>query len=404
MMRAVALALYALLAPLAAAGQDPIVIRAGAVLDGRGGVLRAATIVVEGNRIRSVEAGTTLPATFDLSGYTLLPGLIDTHVHIDSHFGRDGRASNRGESDTERMLHGVENAVITLRAGFTTVQSIGSPSDLELRDAIARGNLPAPRLLTSISPITEQTGDEAAIRQHVHAMVERGADLIKIFASKSIREGGAQTLSDAQIAAACGEARALGKRTWVHAHAASAARAASLAGCTTVTHGSQVTDDVFALMVERGTYFEPNIGLVSQNYLENRDRYLGIGNYTEEGFAFTERGIPQKLEMFERALRFPELKLLAGTDATAGAHGQNAREVIYRVEVAGQAPMDALRSITSVAAGALGMADSLGAVAPGLLADLIAVDGDPLSDIGALRRVVFVMKDGVVWKNEGTVR
>jgi imidazolonepropionase-like amidohydrolase len=382
-----------------AASQDAIVIRAGALIDGRGGVARDVTVVVEGGRIRAVERGSARPATFDLSAYTLLPGLIETHVHIDSHFGRGGRASNAGESDTEQMLYSVENAYVTLMAGYTTVQSVGSPSDLELRDAIKRGVLPGPRLLTSISPVTERTGTPEEIRRHVRAMVERGADLIKIFASRSIREGGGQTLTDEQIAAACGEARAQGTRTWVHAHAASAARAAALAGCTAVTHGSQVTDEVLALMVERGTFFEPNIGLVSQNYLENKPRYLGIGNYTEEGFRFTEEGIPLKLEMFRRALRYPGLKLLAGTDATAGAHSQNARELIDRVEVAGQSPMAAILSGTSVAAAALGMADSLGVVAPGMVADLIAVDGDPLPDIGALRRVVFVMKDGKVWRN-----
>ena len=154
-------------------------------------------------------------------------------------------------------------------------------------------------------------------------------------------------------------------------------------------------------MVERGTFFEPNIGLVSQNYIESRDRYLGIGNYDEQGFRLMEEGITLKLAMFRRALTHPGLKLLAGTDAVAGAHGQNAREVMYRVQVAGQSPMAAILSITSVAADALGMADRIGAIAPGMEADIIAVDGDPLEDIAALGRVVFVMRSGVVVRRTG---
>jgi imidazolonepropionase-like amidohydrolase len=206
-------------------------------------------------------------------------------------------------------------------------------------------------------------------------------------------------LSDEQIRAACEEGRAVGKRTWVHAHAASAVRAATLAGCHAITHGSQVTDTELALMAQRGTFFEPNIGLVSQNYLENKARYLGIGNYDEAGFRFMEDGISMKLAMFRRAVRTPGLKLLAGTDAVAGAHGQNARETIYRVQVAGQPAVDAIRAITSLAAESLGLKDRIGAVAPGMDADLIAVDGDPLTDITALGRVVFVMKGGNVYKH-----
>jgi hypothetical protein len=140
-------------------------------------------------------------------------------------------------------------------------------------------------------------------------------------------------MTDAQIQAACAEAKAVGLRTWVHAHSPSSVRAATLAGCTTVTHGSQVDRRELKLMQEHGTYFEPNIGLVSQNYLENKSRYFGIGNFNEEGFAFTEKGIPMKREMFKRALTVSGLKLLMGTDAGAGAHGRSAEEIIYRVQV-----------------------------------------------------------------------
>ena len=378
--------------------QMPITIRAGLMIDGKGGSQRDVTIVVDGSKIQRIGAGTGA-ATYDLSRLAVLPGLIDTHVHIDSHFGKDGRASNTGETPTQRILASAENAYVTLMAGFTTVQSIGSPSDLELREAIARGVLPGPRILTSVSPINENTGTPEQIRQFAKARIAQGADLIKPFASKSIREGGGQTMTDDQIRAACEEANAAKKRTWVHAHAASAVRAATLAGCFAVTHGSMVTDQELALMAERGTFFEPNIGLVSQNYIENKPRYLGIGNYDEAGFRYMEEGIPRKLDMFKRAMKQKGLKIIMGTDATAGAHGQNAREIMYRVQVGGQRAMEAIVAATSLNATALRMNDQIGSLAAGMEADLIAVDGDPLRDITALRRVVFVMKGGTVYKN-----
>ena len=397
-----ALALMLCAAPGLLVAQPRIVIRAGRLLDGKGGVRQNVALVVEGSRIARITSGddtTTGPITYDLPQLTLMPGLIDTHVHIDSHFGRDGRIPTEMESQLDRVVAAGQNAEVTLRAGFTTIQSIGAPPDIELRYGIGHGDFLGPRVLTSISQLTDSKMTPQEIRTWVRTMVSRGADVIKIFASKSIREGGGQTLSDAQIRAACDEARRAGKRTWVHAHSISAARAATLAGCTTIAHGSQLTDREFTLMAQHGTYFEPNIGLVSQNYLENKVRYLGTGNYTEDGFKKTEEGIPLKLAMFKHAIRHKDLKIIMGTDATAGAHGQNAREIIYRVQAGGQPPMDAIVAATSLNAEALGMADRIGSVAPGMEADLIAVEGDPVADITALQRVVFVMKGGRVYRN-----
>jgi imidazolonepropionase-like amidohydrolase len=394
--------LAALLAAQTATAQEPAVIHAGWMIDGRGGFRQDVIVVVHGNTIERVLPGSTrgLKVTHDLRRYTLLPGLIDTHVHIDSHFGPDGRATNQGETPAQRFYAATQNAYVTLMAGYTTVQSIGSTADSALKAAVERGDVKGPRILTSLGSLSDTARSPEEIREWVRWQAARGADVIKIFASKSIREGGGQTLSTEQITAACDEARKLGKRIWVHAHAASAVRDAANAGCFAVTHGSQVTDEELRLMARRGTFFEPNIGLVSQNYIENKPRYLGIGNYDEAGFKFMEEGIPRKLEMFLRArATTPRLKLIAGTDATAGAHGQNAREVIYRVKQGGQSPADAIASITSLAADALGLRDSIGAIVPGLAADIIAVRGNPLSDIEALRRVVFVMKGGVVQKD-----
>ena len=396
------LALALCAAPSVLVAQPRIVIRAGRLIDGKGGTRENVAVVVEGSRIARITSGddtTTGPITYDLQQLTLLPGLIDTHVHIDSHFGRDGRMPSEMESQLDRVVAAGQNSEVTLRAGFTTVQSIGAPPDVELRYGIGHGDFLGPRILTSVSQLTDTKLTPAEIRAWVRTMVARGADVIKIFASKSIREGGGQTLSDAQIRAACDEARLAGKRTWVHAHSASAARAAVLAGCTTIAHGSQLTDREFTLMAQRGTYFEPNIGLVSQNYLENKQRYLGTGNYTEDGIKKTEEGIALKLEMFKRAIQHKDLRIIMGTDATAGAHGQNAREIIYRVNVAGQRAMDAIVAATSLNAEALGMADRIGSAAPGMEADLIAVDGNPVDDITSLQRVVFVMRAGRVYRN-----
>jgi imidazolonepropionase-like amidohydrolase len=383
----------------AGAQTNPITIRAAAAFDGKGRTIPNVTIVVAGGKIADVRSGEAGAATYDLRGLTILPGLIDTHVHLDTHFGKDGRAMSQGETPAQSMLYEAENAYVTLMAGFTTVQSIGSPLDVEMRAAIVRGVIAGPRLLTSIRPVDENTGTPDQIRAFVRQVKADGADLVKLFASKSSREGGGQTMTDEQIQAACAEAKAAGLRSWVHAHSPSSVRAATLAGCTTVTHGSQVTDVELKLMQQHGTYFEPNIGLVSQNYLENKSRYFGIGNFNEEGFAFTEKSIPMKREMFKKAMAVSGLKLLMGTDAGAGAHGRSAAEIIYRVQIAGQPARDALVGTTSLNAQSLGLADRVGALAAGLNADLIAVDGDPLADITALRRVVFVMKGGVVYKN-----
>src|SRR5262245_60429666 len=205
-----------------AVSQEPVAIRVGTLIDGKGGVQRNAVIVVEGSRIARVESKPEQPVIYDLSHLTLLPGLIDTHVHITSHFGKDGRASNQGETPAEQILYGAENAYVTLMAGFTTIQSVGAPGDFELRNAFARGILPGPRLLTSSSAFTNDTANPEQIREYVRNRVAQGADLMKFFASKSIRDGGGQTISDSTIRAGCAAAKAAGKRVWVHAHAASA--------------------------------------------------------------------------------------------------------------------------------------------------------------------------------------
>ena len=388
--------------PAPAPGQSvTTTIRAGTVLDGRGGTVRNQTIVIEGARIARLEpAGKT--ATYDLGRLTVLPGGIDTHVHITSHFDANGRAHNDpggAEPLQQTVLYTMENGYRALLAGITTVQSIGSNLDRDVRDAIARGTLPGPRVITSLDWITPEAGDTAGLRRAVRERVAGGADVIKILGSKSIREGGGPTLSQDELRAACDEAKAHGLRAVVHAHAAEAARRAVMAGCTTIEHGVLLDDATLDLMAEHGTYFDPNLYLVFQNYFDNKARFLGIENYTEEGYAYMHRAVPLVLEVFKHALQRPTLRIVFGTDAVAGAFGKNWDELIYRVQVGGQSPMAALVSATSLSAQSLNLADSIGAIVPGLQADLIAVDGNPLDDITAMRRVVFVMKGGQVYKN-----
>ncbi|MDQ6887878.1 MAG: amidohydrolase family protein [Gemmatimonadota bacterium] len=395
------------LAPAAVpAQQGTIVLRAGRVLDGRGGARSRATIVVQDGRILSVNESASAAVArsavrYDLRGLTLLPGLIDVHDHLAWYFNARGRlhTSDDGDTPAQSMLAAAGNAWATLMGGITTSQSPGSPEDRDLRDALQRGVLPGPRVLTSLEPLTERSGDSARLRQLVRERKASGADLIKIFASKSIRDGGARTMSDEQLAAACGEAASLSLRTLVHAHSDESIRAATLAGCTQIEHGVFVSDSVLRLMAQRGTFFDPQCGLVFRNYLEHKPNYDGIGNYNAEGFAAMEKAIPLAQAAFRRAIATPGLRVVFGTDAVAGAHGRNVEELICRVTDGGQPAMQAIVSATSLAARSLGLADSIGAVVPGMRADLIAVDGNPLVDISALRRIVFVMKDGRVYRS-----
>jgi imidazolonepropionase-like amidohydrolase len=278
---------------------------------------------------------------------------------------------------------------------------VGSPNDLSLRDAISSGKLPGPRILTAVEPLEgkgEATGTPEDIRTFVRKQKQAGADVIKIFASQSIRQGGGMTLSAEQLTAACDEAKRQGLRAVVHAYK-DAVRAATLAGCTQIEHGTLASDDDLKLMAERGTYLDPQAGLVIENYLLNKERYLGTPGYTAEGFAAMEHILPMNHDLVRRASKIAGLKMVFGTDAVAGAHGRNAEEFIDRVRDSGVDPMAAMVSANSLGAEALGLAGEIGSIAPGITADIIALDGDPLQDITAVRRVVFVMKGGVVYKN-----
>jgi imidazolonepropionase-like amidohydrolase len=384
-----------LLAATCAAQQ--ITIRAGTLLDGKGGIQRNTTIVIDGGRIVKIDPSIR-QVTYDLSNLTVMPGWIETHSHLASHFDRETGRAQAGKNETreQAILYEAENGYATMMAGFTTVQSPGAAIDKDYRDMVATGPLPGPRVLTSLGSIQRGTPDE--IRAAVRKFVADGADFIKIFATKSIREGGGPTMNLEQLQAGCGEAKRLGKRTLIHAQGPEGARDAILAGCTSIEHGNRLTDEVLDMMVKNGTYFDSNNGILIHNYLENKEHYFGIGNYNAEGFAFLEKGIQPGADTLRRAIA-KHVKIIFGTDAVAGTHGRNFEEFIYRVHDSGQQPMDAMVAAESRAAESIGMQDQIGSIAPGLQADIIATSGSPLDDITNVRKVVFVMKGGKVFKN-----
>ena len=375
------------------------VVRAALVLDGTGKSWTNGTVTIRGGRIVAVGP---LPAgakvTHELGRVTLMPGLIDTHVHPTWYINSRGKLHTDRDGDTreDAALAAAGNAWRTLEAGFTTIQSLGAPEDAALRAAIANGVVRGPRIITSLGSLSERSGDAAALRDSVRAFKQRGADVIKLFASKSIRDGGGQTMTDAQLAAACGEAHAQGLRAVVHAHDPGSVLAAVHGGCDQVEHGLFANDEARAAMAKAGTWFDPQCGLVFRNYLDHQPWFEGIGNYNAAGFAAMEAVVPKAPVQITAAVATPGLKIVFGTDAVAGAHGHNADELVCRAVQARQPLADLLLSVTSRAAASLGLQQEIGALAPGLRADLVALSGDPRVDVHAYHRVTFVMTGGVV--------
>jgi len=375
---------------------SPVTIRAARVLDGRGGTLEGAVIELQGSKIAKVDQRPG-SVTYDLGNVTVLPGMIDVHVHLNWYFGPNGKYAEPDEVAGYGMDAVLDNARKTLLAGFTTVQSIGAPIDRPLRDAIAAGLVPGPRLLTSMLQIQGGSRTPEQLRADVRQARADGADVIKFFASGSIRDGGRMNVTQAQVDAVCAEAKALGLRSLIHAHDPPSIMAAVKAGCSQIEHGLFADDAAIKAMADAHVYFDPNIGLVLQNYLENKTKYLGSGNFTDEGFASMERALPALPAMFKKALA-AGLKMPMGTDAVAGAHGQNAREIVVRVKDGGQKPMDAIVGATSLSAESLNLGDTVGSIKTGYEADIVAVTGNPLTDVNAVRNVTFVMKGGKVYR------
>ena len=372
------------------------VIKASTALDGRGHVLHNTRIVVENGKIVRLDPKAA-PVTYDLTGYTVVPGWIDTHVHVEWHFGPNGKIGDKSETPQRAALEFESNAWKTLLAGFTTVQSVGSPDDKLPRDLINAGDIPGPRILTSLEPITDGKLSPDEIRELVRKRKAEGADLIKIFVSTGLCSGGKPIMSQEQMNAACGEAKAQGLRSVVHAFGHGVGISAN-AGCTAVEHGLFASEADLEAMAQHGTFFDPQVGLVFQNYLDNQEHYPNLNAACLKDL---REAIPQADKFLPQAMAVKGLKIVFGTDAVAGAHGHNAEEFIYRVRDGHMPAMQALEGANSLAAESLHMQDQIGSLAPGLQADIIAVDGDPLRDITAVRRVVFVMKGGKVYRDDG---
>ena len=377
-------------------GQQSATIRAARVLDGRGGVLANGVVEVRGTKIVAVDQRPG-DVTIDLGDSTLLPGLIDVHVHLNWYFGPNGRYGERNVTAAFATDAILDNARKMLLAGFTTVQSLGGAEDKGVRDAVASGAVVGPRILTSIAQIIPGQQTEEQLRARVRTLKTEGADVIKIFASGSMRDGGKMNVSAEQLQWLCSEAKTQGLRTAVHAHDPASILASVKAGCSQIEHGMFADAAALKAMKDANVYFDPNIGLILHNYIENKNRYLGSGNFTDESFAFMEQMLPTLGPLFARALK-AGLRMPLGTDAVAGAHGQNAREIVARVKDGGQAPMAAIISATSLAAESLGLETLIGTVQTGYEADLVAVPGDPVKDIAKLRDVKFVMKGGRIFK------
>ena len=396
--------LFGVMSPLRAQDVD-IVVWSDLAIDGDATAIPNPLIVVRGNKIFSIHSSTNAPSgahVVDLRGYSVIPGLIDAHTHVTLSFEDAPRSS-------KEALYGARAARSLLMSGFTTIRNLYGDDEavLALRDAIDDGLVPGPRVLVSGIGMDDDhlagaEGDRVAngavpateqeIRQWVQRKAAAGVDWIKIFATRSSRSGGTAVYSQEQLDWAMDEARKHQKPVSAHAHAPDGAQRAIVAGARTIEHGALLDDETLDLMVEHGTYYTPNLYL-SEYYLEHADQF----GYTDEQLGYTRDFLPIRTGVFTKAVQ-KGVGIVFSSDANAGWNWSgNVAIEFERRQKAGQSASDAVISATGRAARALYLSDR-GHLQAGKLADIIAVEGNPLDDITALQRVVFVMKDGKIYK------
>jgi imidazolonepropionase-like amidohydrolase len=401
-----------------------VVVRVGHVLDVKSGkTLVNQTIVIQAGKIVSVGSGSDVKTSasdqiIELPQATVLPGLIDAHTHLDEgpeNHGYPGLAV----SVPRHALIGARNARATLEAGFTTIRNVGADgfSDVALRDAINAGDIPGPRMLVS-GPALSTTGGHcdnnllpfeyhatadgvadgiAAVQHKVRENIKYGADLIKVCATGGVLSQGddpqASQYTLEEMKAIVADAHRLGRRVAAHAHGAQGILWASEAGVDSVEHGSYIDDAGIAEMKKNGTYLVPTL-YVAEWVVDNAERMHLTPNMLNKA----REVMPMARKNIARAFA-AGVKVAFGTDAGVYPHGTNAHEFAVMVKV-GLSPQQAIMAATLNAADLLGWSDKVGTLEPGKWADIIAVDGDPLQDITTLEHVKFVMKGGVVVKNE----
>ena len=418
--------LFGLAGAAVAASPELIAVKAGRLIDPKSGTVAAnAVIVIENGKVKAVGPSLSIPAgarVIDLSALTVLPGLMDCHTHLVGDYAHDkDPLSELKKSAADRAFESVPNAKATLDAGFTTVRDVGTYRafvDVAMRDAIARGDFPGPRMFVAGAYLTITGGGGAVtgfapdltlpwdlrfgiadgidqVRQRVRDIAQHDVDLIKILATGAFLTHGsnpqAVEYSYEEIRAAVEEAAQKGLKVAAHAHSAAGIKNAVRAGVASIEHGTYLDDEGIRLMKEHGTY------LVADIYDAEWIRQGAAAGYPQDFADKQPEGDEIQRQAFRKAAR-AGVRIAFGTDVSNFPHGLNARQFAWQVKY-GQTPMEAIRSATLSAAELIGREKEIGSLEPGKWADLIAVKGDPLQDIRALESVSFVMKEGKVYRD-----